>query len=321
MSEAAVNIQSNISTLLITGFGQMGNLKYVYFVLALFAFILTIFVNAGLIAVIWLKESLHQPMYIFLCHLSLNGLYGSTALYPKLLHDFLTEVQVITRIGCLAQLYCIHTYAALECTLLTVMAIDRFLSICRPLQYHSIMTSLTVSSLLIFAWLFPLGVFGVTVALTSRLPLCGYSIEKVYCDNWSFTRLSCVSTTTESVYMVFVTVIFPGMPFLIVIISYQQILQACLKASPKARSKAFNTCAPHIITFVNYCVNLLFEIISLRLGDKNLPSALCSFMSLQLFIVPPLLNPIVYTIRLTEIRSAVVEVIQRAKLIICPHSP
>ncbi|XP_033866324.3 olfactory receptor 10A3-like [Acipenser ruthenus] len=308
-------VNHTVSTLLFTGFGEIGSsLTYLYFALTLAAFLLTVFVNLVLIAVIYLKENLHQPMYVFLCNLCINGVYGSLALYPTLLNSFLSNPRVISRVGCQFQIFFLNTYAGFECTILSVMAYDRYVSICKPLQYHSIMTTSYISILLFFAWLFPVCLFAVMVALTSSLPLCGNTIEKVYCDNGSVVRLSCVDTSRERMYAIFVTLLIPCVPLLLVLLSYQKILGACLKASSESRVKALNTCIPHIVTFLNYTGNILFEVSSNRLENTNVPFHARSFMSLQLLITPPLLNPIIYGIKLQEIRKAIVQIIHKSKV-------
>ncbi|XP_041088493.1 olfactory receptor 10A3-like [Polyodon spathula] len=313
LEEAMVN--HTVSTLLLTGFGEAGSsLSCLYFALTLVAFLLTVFVNLVLIVLIYLKQNLHQPMYVFLCSLCINGLYGSLALYPTLLNSFLSNPKVISLVGCLLQMFLIDTYAGFECTILSVMAYDRYVSICKPLQYHSIMTTSNISILLFFAWLFPVCLFTVMVALTSSLPLCGNTIEKVYCSNASVVRLSCVDASRERMYAIFVTLVIPCVPVLLVLLSYQKILSVCLKASSDNRSKALNTCIPHIVTFVNYTGNIFFEVISYLLENTNVSFPVRSFMSLQLFIIPPLLNPIVYGIRLQEIRKTIVQIIYRGKI-------
>uniref|UniRef100_W5NNT7 Olfactory receptor n=1 Tax=Lepisosteus oculatus TaxID=7918 RepID=W5NNT7_LEPOC len=303
----------NVTVLLLTGYEEMGSMKYLYFVLIFVAFLVTIFLNGFLILVVYLKENLHKPMYIFLSNLFVNGLYLSVALYPQILSNLLSDVQMITRFWCQFQVFCLHNYVCCECTILTVMGYDRFVSICMPLQYHSIMTPGTVSKLVAFAWLFPVLILSGLLGLTSRVPLCGNTIGKVYCDNWSIVRLSCTDTTKENTYGIFASILFPGIPVLLVVLSYQRILRACLKASKEARGKALTTCLPHIITFLKFCINVLFEVISRRLDNSSVPLAVRTFLSLQLFIVPPLLNPLVYGLRLQEMRSTVEKVFLRHK--------
>nr|XP_015196766.1 PREDICTED: olfactory receptor 10A3-like [Lepisosteus oculatus] len=285
----------------------MGSMKYLYFVFIFVAFLVTIFLNGFLILIVYLKENLHKPMYMFLSNLFVNGLYWSVALYPQILSNLLSDVHKITRFWCHFQVFCLYTYAGYECTILTVMAYDRFVSICMPLQYHRIMTPGTVSKLVAFAWLFPVLIFGVLVGLSSRVPLCANTTDKMFCGNWA------IDTKLESYFGILATVLFPCVSMLLVLISYQRILRACLKASKEARGKALTTCLPHIITFLKFCINVLFEVISRRLDNSSVPLAVRTFLSLQLFIVPPLLNPLINRLRLQEMRSTVEKVIFRHK--------
>ncbi|XP_058887034.1 olfactory receptor 1468-like [Acipenser ruthenus] len=216
---------SKVASFTLTGLMEINNYKYVYFAITLVGYLLIICFNCILISIIYLNKSLHEPMYIFLCALLVNALYGTSAFYPKLLTDLLFDVHLISYAGCLLQIFVLFTYAASEFTILTVMAYDRYVSICKPLHYHSIMTPSSVKIMLFLAWLFPVCLIGVIVILTSRLTLCGTKLEKFYCDNWSVVKLSCVDTTVNNAvgFLVLIIVVFPPLGF--IVYSYIQILK------------------------------------------------------------------------------------------------
>ncbi|XP_070986584.1 olfactory receptor 1500-like [Oncorhynchus clarkii lewisi] len=130
-----------------------GQLKYLYFIILTVLYVSIVFANTVLIVVICMERILHEPMYIFLCSLCVNGLYGTAGFYPKLLLDLQSDVQVISYGGCFTQAYVIYTSVMCEISTLTVMSYDRYVAICRPLLYHTIVTSLTVRKLLLFSWL------------------------------------------------------------------------------------------------------------------------------------------------------------------------
>ncbi|XP_066556146.1 olfactory receptor 4K5-like, partial [Amia ocellicauda] len=158
---------------------------FIFFAIALLAYLLIFFFNMTLIITIITEKTLYEPMYIFLCNLCVNGLYGTAGLYPKLLADFLSGSHVISYAGCHLQVFVIYTSVQCEFTILTVMAYDRYVAICKPLQYHSIMTSLTISKFLLVSWLLPFCEHSVSTWLSVQLPLCGSHIDKLYCENWS----------------------------------------------------------------------------------------------------------------------------------------
>ncbi|XP_064413093.1 olfactory receptor 6N1-like [Latimeria chalumnae] len=185
----------------------MDRTMYFYFACTLGLFLATVFVNIVLIAVIILEESLHEPMYICLCNLSVNELFGSCSLLPHLMANLLSETKTISYTGCFIQVFCLHTYGTIKLIILTVMAYDRYIAICNPLRYSMIMTKVKVSKLLIFAWLSSICIILIAIVLSVRLPLCGSAIEKLYCDNVSIMMLSCVEPSINNIYGVIMAAI------------------------------------------------------------------------------------------------------------------
>ncbi|XP_034778602.2 olfactory receptor 6N1-like [Acipenser ruthenus] len=306
--------RSYTETFTLTGFGDMNKTKYVYFLLALIGYLLIIFVNVVLVLVIFLERSLHEPMYIFLCSLSVNALYGTAGFYPKLLADLLSETQVIPHAGCFIQIFVIYSYAAVEFTILTVMAYDRYVAICKPLHYTNIMTDRVVCKLLAGAWLFPFCDTALPLLFSSRLPLCGNQIERLYCSNWLVVKLSCVSATLNNVvgFVVTICAIFP--PLFFILFSYVNILIICQKSSKAFKRKALQTCLPHLTTLINYSITMLCEIVLSRLDSTALPQIVVITLSLEFLIIPPLLNPLMYGLNLPEVSKRVRNMLQRKQI-------
>ncbi|XP_070289958.1 olfactory receptor 4M1-like [Salvelinus sp. IW2-2015] len=175
--------------------------KSVYFTLSLITYLLIITVNLTLIITIIQEKGLHEPMYIFLCSLCVNGLYGTAGFYPKLLLDLQSDVQVISYGGCFTQAYVIYTSVMCELSTLTVMSYDRYVAICRPLLYHTIVTSLTVRKLLLFSWCYPLFIALIALSLAVRIPLCGSRIDKIFCDIPSILKHACLPITINQMTM------------------------------------------------------------------------------------------------------------------------
>ncbi|XP_036820527.1 olfactory receptor 1D2-like [Oncorhynchus mykiss] len=178
----AMENSTQVKLFYLFGLQETFNNKSVYFTLSLITYLLIITVNLTLIITIIQQKGLHEPMYIFLCSLCVNGLYGTAGFYPKFLLDLQSDVQGISYGGCLTQTYVIYTSVMCEMSTLTVMSYDRYVAICRPLLYHTIVTSLTVRKLLLFSWCYPLFIGLIVVSLTVRVPLCGSRIDKIFCD-------------------------------------------------------------------------------------------------------------------------------------------
>ncbi|OCT56841.1 hypothetical protein XELAEV_18004371mg [Xenopus laevis] len=225
--------------------------------------------------------------------------------------NLLKEVQTISYGACILQNFAVNTYGGSEMSILVVMAFDRYVSICHPLRYNSIMSLTTVFRLIGTAWLYPFILVSILVLLTVRLPLCGSVILKIYCDNWSVVRLSCIDTAVNNTYgMVCTVAMLVVMPILIVI-SYIAILRVCAKSSKDFRVKALQTCAPHLIALATFLVDVLFEIFLYRYSPTTLPHALRVFMSIHFLVVPPLLNPLIYGMKIRELRIKIIQLLQR----------
>ncbi len=151
-------------------------------------YMFVLFANTTVIFVVISNKVLHKPMHIFLCHLAVNGIYGSTALLPPLLGTLMSPSHEVSLACCKAQTYFLHTYAIIEFTILSVMCYDRYVAICCPLQYHAIMTITKVYKLIAFSWGYPLVAFALFFILTLRLTICRNIIGRVYCSNYSLVN-------------------------------------------------------------------------------------------------------------------------------------
>ena len=263
-------------------------------------------INGALILVITLEEKLHEPMYIFLCNLCINSLYGTTALYPKLLFDLATNNRAISYAGCLLQVFVIYTYASTEFSILALMAYDRYVAICRPLEYHSVMTKHKVALLACFSWLVPCLCVATGITMTSQLQLCGNRIDKIYCENWSIVKLSCNSITANNIFGYFI-IFFYFCHDIFIMCSYMPLLKFALK-SRDGRKRFMQTCMPHLFCLLNTSVALMFDLIYARYGSPSLSASIKNFMALQFLLFPPVLNPLIYGLNLTQVRNRLLNV-------------
>ncbi|XP_064414106.1 olfactory receptor 2K2-like [Latimeria chalumnae] len=300
------------ATFTLAAFGEMDNFKYLYGCCALLGYLIIVFINITLFVVIVREESLHEPMYIFIGNLAINGLYGSTAFFPKLIADLMSEKQTISHVGCVAQVFSLHTFGIFEFYTLALMAFDRYVAICNPLRYAEIMSTSTVIKLIVAVWTFPACVFGINVCLIIRLPLCGSIIEKAYCQIWSVLKLSCVDASINYDFGSFVSVILTLVPAVFILFSYLLIIKTSVRASKEARGKAMQTCAPHLLTFLNYIVAITFEISQRHFDRSRIPNVLRVLFSIEPLVIPPLLNPIIYGLRTKEINLKLKKLFSRA---------
>ncbi|XP_061782309.1 olfactory receptor 13D1-like [Nerophis lumbriciformis] len=300
---------SNVTVLTffyLTGLSHMTtNLRLLLFCVTLLCYCVILLVNGVLIVTIVLEKKLHEPMYVFLCNLCVNALYGTAAFYPKFLYDLLSDSHTISYFGCLLQLYVIYSYAATEFSILAVMAYDRYVAICRPLEYHSVMTKTWVVFLVAFSRLVPLFSQSITWVLTSRLQLCGSYIQKLYCENWSILTLSCNSITTHSTVGFTFIMFYLGYDIFI-FCSYVQLIKLALR-SKEGKKKFSQTCVPHLLCLLNVSVALLFDLMYTRYGSKSMDQSVRNFMAIQFLMIPPLLNPIIYGLKTSRVRNNILK--------------
>ncbi|XP_036393547.1 olfactory receptor 6N2-like [Megalops cyprinoides] len=292
---------SSIEVFYLSGLNKSPENQHVYFPLTLLLYIVIIFVNLRLISIILLEKTLHEPMYLLLCNLCFNGLYGTAGFYPKFLSDLLSDSNVISHHGCFLQVFVLYSSVKCDFATLTAMAYDRYVAICKPLVYHSVMTDQMVFKLIAFCWIFPYFTSTVVIILSSTLPLCGSHIDKLYCENWAIVKLSCKTTTLNDVTGYIVTFVYLGFAFFI-IFSYLKLIAACTK-SKEDRLKFTKTCLPHLLAVINFTIAIVFDLMYSRYGSTNIPHGLRNFFAVQFLIIPPIFNPVIYGLKMTEVRK------------------
>ncbi|XP_075051262.1 olfactory receptor 52D1-like [Mixophyes fleayi] len=286
--------------------------RYVMLTFTLVGFMMIVLSNCTVITTILLHKSLHEPMYIFISALCVNGLYGSSAVLPSLFINLIYKIQNISYKSCIIQVFCIHTYTFCEITMLAVMAYDRYVCICNPLRYVSIMTLTAALKLMFAAWIHSLILITIHVILTSRLPLCDNVILKIYCDNWSVVRLSCIDTTVNNIFGLFVTIVGLGVKPFLIVLSYFRILKECAK-SKVVRDKAMQTCAPQLISIIIFVTGCIFEVLLYRFVPTRVPYGFRVFMSVEGLVLPPLVNPLLYGLKMKAIKVKIVQKILHGK--------
>ncbi|XP_040902344.1 olfactory receptor 4L1-like [Toxotes jaculatrix] len=294
---------TQVSYFTLAAYFDTGLLKYFYFLIIMILYVSALCANVLLIVVICMNRSLHEPMYLFLCSLFVNELYGSTGLFPFLLVQILSDVHTVSAWFCFLQVFYIYTYGHIEFMTLAVMSYDRYLAICYPLQYNRLMTANKVAMFIALVWLYALIATVVGLFLTVSLQLCGNIIPKVYCDNYFIVKLACSDTRVNNIYGLIVTCLTVLCPVTLILYTYMRILKVCFSGSKQTRQKAVSTCTPHLVSLLNFSCGCSFEILQSRFNMSSLPTTLRIFLSLYWLTCQPLINPLLYGLKMSKIRT------------------
>lgn len=294
---------TDVGALVFAMYATTGPVKYLYFALALLFYSCVLFANVLLIVAVCVDRNLRQPMYLFLCNLFVNEIYGSTSLLPCLMSQVLSERHEISVFFCFAQIFNIHTYVAVEYGTLTIMAYDRYVCICKPLHYNALITPRKARLAVLIIWAASFLEVGVLLSFTVRLRRCGTVINSVFCAHHLVVELSCSPDTTVSLIhdLVFGLVFSVAAPVAYITYSYVRILSVCLKASTETRVKAFDTCAPHLVSLISFVFACFYSLIAQRL---SLVPYLGVVLSMYAVIIQPLQNPLIYGLKMSNVRRA-----------------
>ncbi|XP_026151674.1 olfactory receptor 6N2-like [Mastacembelus armatus] len=289
----------NVTYITFGGHVEVHKYRYLYFMVVLIVYILIICSNSTIVYLIWKHRDLHEPMYIFIAALLLNSVLFSTNIYPKLLIDFLSEQQIISYQACLVQFYMFYSLGGSEFLLLAAMAYDRYVSICKPLQYPTVMTKRTVSVFLALSWLVPACQEVGPATMSANQKLCSFTLKVIFCNN-SIYKLFCVSSRAITVHGLFIFSNIVVLPVLFILFTYTRILIICYRSGREVRTKAAQTCVPHLLVLINYCFLTTYDVITVRL-ESDFPTIARLVMTLQIVLYNPLFNPIIYGLKMKEI--------------------
>uniref|UniRef100_A0A3Q2ZL13 Odorant receptor, family E, subfamily 127, member 1 n=1 Tax=Hippocampus comes TaxID=109280 RepID=A0A3Q2ZL13_HIPCM len=287
----------------LTMFMNIGPYRYLALASCLLLYLFIVCANWTILLTIFREKTLHEPMYIFIaCFLSFNALYGSTGFFPRFLMDLASDTHLISRAACFTQIYLIYTYGANEMTTLCVMAYDRYLAVCHPLHYHTRMTVKKALTLVGLAWLFPIFILTTVIYLSATLPLCGIEIQKVFCANWNVVKLSCVPTVVNNAVGMFVTISTIFIPLAFILYTYTRIMSTSWRRSAKYKGRVFQSCLPHMVSFVIFSITAFCDIALSRYNVEQMNPFVAIIFSLEFVVIPPVLNPLVYGMKLSDIR-------------------
>ncbi|XP_069618689.1 olfactory receptor 1G1-like [Ranitomeya imitator] len=298
---------TSITEFFLQGFQVSHSLRLSLFCLFFVVFIGTIYGNLLIITLVSTSKNLQTPMYFFISQLSISDIILTTDIVPKMLYVLLNNGGPITFIDCIIQLYFFCVIETLECLLLTVMSYDRYVAICYPLYYTSIMTGGYCVTLSIICWLFGYLFTFIYIIAAAKLNFCGPNIiDHVYCDILPLLELSCSETffVRLEIYLIGFPIVV--VPTTIIVVTYTYIVLAVLRIpSSTGRRKAFSTCSSHL-TVVSIFYWTMFSVYAVP--TKRQTATMNKVLSLLYTVFTPLLNPIIYSLRNADIRKAVQEV-------------
>ncbi|XP_069828915.1 olfactory receptor 10A6-like [Dendropsophus ebraccatus] len=222
-----------------------------------------------IVYVIWVEESLHEPMYLFICNLLLNGVFANTVIFPQIIVLLLFGFSTISYPGCITQTLCVQTFSTVENFTFTTMAYDQYLAVGNPLRYSSIMTNVKALKFICVIWALAFILVLIPVMLTTNLHFCGVSIINVFCENMSLVRLACGDSSVNNIFGLVETLLVLVVTLLIILYCYISTLLICLKTSGSSSLKAIHTLATHNITFgLYYRYELVVGTIGHPIGSK-----------------------------------------------------
>lgn len=306
------NNETSGGDFILLGFSDQPQLEVLLFVVVLISYLLTLLGNTAIILVSCLDCRLHTPMYFFLTNLSSLDLCFTTSIVPQLLWNRKGPAKTITPTGCAIQLYVSLSLGSTECVLLTIMAFDRYVAVCRPLNYTSIMHPSFCKALAGVAWLSGVGNTLIQGTITLRLPRCGHRhLHHFFCEVPAMVKLACVDIQANEVQLFVATLVLLLLPVALILVSYGFIVQAVMKIkSVQAWRKALGTCGSHLlVVFLFFGPSSAIYIQPKRSYGQSQGK----FLTLFYTVVTPTLNPLIYTLRNKDVKGALRRLLRRGQ--------
>eukprot|EP00073_Rattus_norvegicus_P050178 XP_017452545.1 PREDICTED: olfactory receptor Olr1365 isoform X1 [Rattus norvegicus] len=300
--------QSSISEFLLLGLSRQPQQQQLLFLLFLTMYLATVLGNLLIILAISTDSRLHTPMYFFLSNLSFVDVCFSSTTVPKVLANYMLQSQAISFSGCLTQLYFLCVFSDMDNFLLAVMAYDRFVAICHPLQYTIEMTHQVCALLIMGSWVVANLNCLLHILLMTRLSFCADNIiPHFFCDATPLLKLSCSNTHLNELMIHTEGAVIMVTPFVCILISYIHITCAVLRvSSPRGGWKAFSTCSSHLAVvclFYGTIISLYFNPSSSHLAGRDMAAAV------MYTVVTPMLNPFIYSLRNRDMKGALKKVL------------
>ncbi|XP_007539035.1 putative olfactory receptor 2B8 [Erinaceus europaeus] len=306
------NTFHQLNGFVLVGFSEWPRLEMALFVAISIFYLMTLLGNSAIIILSRLDPRLHTPMYFFLANLSFLDLCYTTSTVPQMLVNIQSHRRNISYIGCIVQLFIFLGLGSTECVLLSVMAFDRYVAICKPLHYTVIMHSRLCQQLAAVTWVTGFSNSLVQTVLTFLLPRCGhYRVENFFCEVPAMLQLSCIDTWINEVEMYAAVVVIKVIPVGLILFSYFNIVRAVVRIqSSESRKKAFNTCGSHLLVVIMFYGSAIsgYAYMAPKSNSAKLKGRL---LALFYGLITPMLNPLIYTLRNKDVKGALKRLLGR----------
>ncbi|KAM6121227.1 olfactory receptor 4S2-like [Pterocles gutturalis] len=291
---------SSVKEFVLVGLSDNQGVQKIRFVTFLLFYMIIVAGYLLIVIMIIISQCLNSPMYFFLSYLSFVDICYSSVTVPKMIADFLAENKTISFVGCVAQLFGVHFFGCTEIFILTVMAYDRYTAICRPLHYTTLMTRRTCSQMVVGSWVGSFEHSMVQTLLTSRLPFCGPNeVDHYFCDVHPLLQLACTNTYAVGIIVVANSGMIALSCCFILVVSYVVILVSLKSQTSEGRHKALSTCRSHVTVVILFFGPCTFTYICPS-RDLSKDKSVAVFYT----VITPMLNPLIYTLRNEEVKSA-----------------
>ncbi|XP_073081131.1 olfactory receptor 1J21-like isoform X2 [Manis javanica] len=295
--------QSSVSEFLLLGLPIWMENQGIFYTLFLGMYLTTVLGNLLIILLIRLDSRLHTPMYFFLSHLALTDVSFASVIAPKMLMNMQSQSQSVSYAGCISQVYFFLFFGDLDSFLLTSMAYDRYVAICHPLHYTTIMSQSLCFLLVVVSWVLSCASALLHTLLLARLSFCGgNSLPHFFCDLSALLKLSSSDTTVNELVIMTVGVVVITLPFICILVSYGHIGATILRVpSTRGICKALSTCGSHLSVVSLYygaIIGLYFFPSSSNSNDKDV------IVAILYTLVTPMLNPFIYSLRNRDMKGA-----------------
>ncbi|KAL9815796.1 olfactory receptor 14A16-like [Geothlypis trichas] len=295
---------SSIRHFLLLALADTRQLQLLHFCLLLGISLAALLGNGLIISAVACGHHLHTPMFFFLLNLALSDLGSICTTVPKAMHNSLWDTSTISYSGCAGQVFFFMLFISAECSLLTVMCYDRYVSICKPLHYGALLGSRACAHMAAAAWASAFLNALLHTANTFSLPLChGNALDQFFCEIPQILKLSCFKSNLRELGLIVFSIFLVLCCFVFIVFSYVQIFRAVLRIpSEQGRHKAFSTCLPHLAVVSLFISTAVFAYLKPpSISSPSLDLALSVLYS----VVPPALNPLIYSLRNQELKAAV----------------